>query len=207
MSIDFRCPQCKKMLHAPDETVGKNGRCNHCGEIVLVPDPVADRWPPSALRPKQRASATAAASTAPRPAVTPPPIAPDVPAAKPNELVDTVNVQASTTIVRASTKPTGPSARPAAAAAPQKTPSKPAAPSTPIPVSEVPEGLDNCQQLFSHASDEFVFPVQGKQRTVAAQSATILRDGVKISAPAAKISLRSLLARTWNATRRIFGRG
>ena len=68
-----------------------------------IPWPIAGH---RAFYGQNSAAATTTAPTAPRPAVTPPSIAPDVPAARPNELVDTVNVQASTTIVHASTKPT-----------------------------------------------------------------------------------------------------
>ncbi len=37
MPIDFRCPQCEKMLRVPDASAGVKAKCPECGEIVNVP--------------------------------------------------------------------------------------------------------------------------------------------------------------------------
>jgi hypothetical protein len=37
MPIEFRCSGCSKVLRTPDESVGKQARCPHCGAVVDVP--------------------------------------------------------------------------------------------------------------------------------------------------------------------------
>jgi hypothetical protein len=37
MPIEFRCSGCSKLLRTPDESVGKQARCPHCGAVVDVP--------------------------------------------------------------------------------------------------------------------------------------------------------------------------
>lgn len=46
MPIEFRCPQCSKLLRVPDDAAGKQARCPSCGAVVDVPAP---RRPPTAL--------------------------------------------------------------------------------------------------------------------------------------------------------------
>ena len=35
--IDFQCPQCKVLLHAPERYQGSAGNCTHCGAAIQVP--------------------------------------------------------------------------------------------------------------------------------------------------------------------------
>ncbi len=37
MSIDFRCPQCDKLLRTPDDSAGKQAKCPQCAAILRVP--------------------------------------------------------------------------------------------------------------------------------------------------------------------------
>lgn len=37
MPIDFRCPQCGKLLRTPDDSAGKQARCPQCSAILKVP--------------------------------------------------------------------------------------------------------------------------------------------------------------------------
>ena len=39
MSIELHCPQCQKLIRAPDSAGGKRGKCPHCGNVVYVPTP------------------------------------------------------------------------------------------------------------------------------------------------------------------------
>lgn len=41
MPIDFRCPQCNKLLRTPDGSAGKHAKCPQCGLEVVIPAPVA----------------------------------------------------------------------------------------------------------------------------------------------------------------------
>lgn len=37
MSIEFRCPQCQKLLRVSDDSAGKQAKCPACGTVALVP--------------------------------------------------------------------------------------------------------------------------------------------------------------------------
>jgi len=37
MTIRFRCSVCNKLLKAPDDGLGRKGKCPHCGIMVRVP--------------------------------------------------------------------------------------------------------------------------------------------------------------------------
>jgi hypothetical protein len=37
MSIELHCPQCQKLIRAPDNVGGKRGKCPYCGASVYVP--------------------------------------------------------------------------------------------------------------------------------------------------------------------------
>lgn len=39
MSIEIHCPQCSKVIRAPDNAGGKRGKCPHCGKRLYVPMP------------------------------------------------------------------------------------------------------------------------------------------------------------------------
>lgn len=39
MSIELHCPQCQKLIRAPDTAGGKRGKCPYCGNSVYVPMP------------------------------------------------------------------------------------------------------------------------------------------------------------------------
>ncbi|MGB2987225.1 MAG: hypothetical protein WBE26_15250, partial [Phycisphaerae bacterium] len=39
MSIELHCPQCQKLIRAPDTAGGKHGKCPYCGEKVYIPMP------------------------------------------------------------------------------------------------------------------------------------------------------------------------
>ncbi len=39
MSIEFRCPQCQKLLRVPDESAGAKAKCPQCSAIAEVPAP------------------------------------------------------------------------------------------------------------------------------------------------------------------------
>jgi len=39
MSIDLHCPQCQKLIRAPDNAGGKRGKCPYCGGSVYIPTP------------------------------------------------------------------------------------------------------------------------------------------------------------------------
>ena len=39
--ISMDCPACRQGLNIPDEFAGQSGRCNYCGSMVFVPDPVS----------------------------------------------------------------------------------------------------------------------------------------------------------------------
>ena len=38
MAIEFRCPQCQKLLRTPEGTSGKDARCPQCGATVRIPE-------------------------------------------------------------------------------------------------------------------------------------------------------------------------
>ncbi len=48
MPIEFRCPQCQKLLRTPDDTAGKNARCPECEAVVAVPGGSIDSPEPDA---------------------------------------------------------------------------------------------------------------------------------------------------------------
>lgn len=39
MSIEIHCPQCSKLIRAPDNAGGKHGKCPHCQHRVYIPMP------------------------------------------------------------------------------------------------------------------------------------------------------------------------
>ncbi len=38
MSIEFRCPQCRRLLRVAGDTSGKSARCPECGTFASIPD-------------------------------------------------------------------------------------------------------------------------------------------------------------------------
>lgn len=42
MAIQFRCPQCNKLLQTRDDAAGKQAKCPDCGTLVTVPGPGAE---------------------------------------------------------------------------------------------------------------------------------------------------------------------
>ena len=42
MSIELHCPQCEKLIRAPDDAGGKHGKCPYCDVKVYIPTPIAD---------------------------------------------------------------------------------------------------------------------------------------------------------------------
>jgi uncharacterized membrane protein len=49
MPIEFRCPQCDRLLRTPDGTAGKDAKCPQCATIVKIP--ATPQSPPSAPQP------------------------------------------------------------------------------------------------------------------------------------------------------------
>lgn len=45
MSIEVHCPQCQKLIKAPDGAGGKRGKCPFCKASVYIPEPVDDLEP------------------------------------------------------------------------------------------------------------------------------------------------------------------
>jgi hypothetical protein len=41
MTISFTCEHCRKEVKAPDDAVGRRGKCPYCGESSYIPDPEA----------------------------------------------------------------------------------------------------------------------------------------------------------------------
>lgn len=39
MSIELHCPQCQKLIRAPDEAGGRRGKCPYCKNSVYIPRP------------------------------------------------------------------------------------------------------------------------------------------------------------------------
>ncbi len=39
MSIELHCPQCRKLIRAPDSAGGKRGKCPYCKNAVYIPTP------------------------------------------------------------------------------------------------------------------------------------------------------------------------
>jgi hypothetical protein len=39
MSIELHCPQCQKLIRAPDSAGGQHGKCPYCGNKVYIPTP------------------------------------------------------------------------------------------------------------------------------------------------------------------------
>jgi len=39
MSIELHCPQCQKLIRAPDDAGGRNGKCPYCKASVYIPLP------------------------------------------------------------------------------------------------------------------------------------------------------------------------
>ena len=42
MSIELHCPQCQKLIRAPDDAGGKRGKCPYCKNSMYIPMPVGD---------------------------------------------------------------------------------------------------------------------------------------------------------------------
>jgi len=42
MSIELHCPQCAKLIRAPDEAGGRRGKCPYCKNSVYIPTPPDD---------------------------------------------------------------------------------------------------------------------------------------------------------------------
>ena len=42
MSIELHCPQCGKLIRAPEDSGGKKGRCPYCKRTVYIPTPLSD---------------------------------------------------------------------------------------------------------------------------------------------------------------------
>jgi hypothetical protein len=42
MSIDLHCPQCTKLIRAPDNAGGRHGKCPYCEAKVYIPTPPAE---------------------------------------------------------------------------------------------------------------------------------------------------------------------
>ena len=42
VSIDLHCPQCEKLIRAPDNAGGKHGKCPYCAAEVYIPVPFDD---------------------------------------------------------------------------------------------------------------------------------------------------------------------
>ncbi len=42
MSIELHCPACTKLIRAPDDAGGKQGRCPYCKGSVYIPTPAGD---------------------------------------------------------------------------------------------------------------------------------------------------------------------
>jgi len=40
--IELHCPQCEKLIRAPDNAGGKHGKCPYCDTKVYIPTPVGD---------------------------------------------------------------------------------------------------------------------------------------------------------------------
>ncbi len=39
MSIEFHCEHCSKLIKAPNEAGGQNGKCPHCKAVNYIPMP------------------------------------------------------------------------------------------------------------------------------------------------------------------------
>ncbi len=39
MSIELHCPQCRKLIRAPEHACGKHGKCPYCAGRVYIPSP------------------------------------------------------------------------------------------------------------------------------------------------------------------------
>jgi len=48
MPIEFRCPQCSKLLRTPDDAAGRKARCPECGHVSAIPQPGAAPSGPAA---------------------------------------------------------------------------------------------------------------------------------------------------------------
>jgi hypothetical protein len=42
MSIELHCPQCQKLIRAPDNAGGHRGKCPYCSNSVYIPMPTSD---------------------------------------------------------------------------------------------------------------------------------------------------------------------
>lgn len=42
MSIELHCPECQKLIRAPDSAGGKRGKCPYCKKTVYIPSPPDD---------------------------------------------------------------------------------------------------------------------------------------------------------------------
>ncbi len=39
MSIELHCPECQKLIRAPESAGGKRGKCPYCKKVVYIPSP------------------------------------------------------------------------------------------------------------------------------------------------------------------------
>lgn len=82
MPIEFRCPQCQRLLRVGDDAVGKQAKCPACGTLAQVPNALAETAPrePRELSPPLPSGANPFGGQGTNPfnagAFTPPPIAP-----------------------------------------------------------------------------------------------------------------------------------
>ncbi len=44
MPIQFRCPQCNKLLQTPEDAAGKQAKCPECGALATVPGPAQEAF-------------------------------------------------------------------------------------------------------------------------------------------------------------------
>lgn len=42
MSIELHCPQCQKLIRAPENAGGRRGKCPYCGNSVYIPMPPSE---------------------------------------------------------------------------------------------------------------------------------------------------------------------
>jgi hypothetical protein len=82
MPIEFRCPQCQRLLRVGDDAVGKQAKCPACGTLAQVPNSLAETAPtePREFSPPLPSGANPFGGPGTNPfnagAFTPPPIAP-----------------------------------------------------------------------------------------------------------------------------------
>src|SRR5690606_4804343 len=71
--LTFRCPHCQAPCTAPPEMAGRKAKCLKCTQVLVIPDPERDRWPPGMEPPgmKQPPPPAAAPQAAKKPAAQP----------------------------------------------------------------------------------------------------------------------------------------